>query len=89
MGGFNNKLGLGSCQVNHKIVVVPDTALPLAHDWALIETADDVMFVVKESAMTPDNYAAGWAAYRMLDRVPRREERPPGDGILLQLPRVS
>lgn len=61
--------------MEHRIVVIADDALPTIHDWALVETSREVIFAVKQSAMTADNLADGWAAYRMTNRLHAPHQR--------------
>lgn len=61
--------------MEHRIVVIADDALPTIHDWALVETSREVIFAVKQSAMTADNLADGWAAYRMTNRLHTPHQR--------------
>ena len=45
---------------------VEDDALPEGHDFVLVQSGGDVLMFYRESAVTPQNLEASWAAYRAL-----------------------
>lgn len=76
---------------HHEVAFIDDNALPEGHDWALVEVAGDVYFVVKRSRVSPQVLEEGWAAFRHLQRsrptttVPAPRAQGDGDPVRRQL----
>jgi len=54
----------------YAIKFVSDDALPDDHDFALVQTSQDVVVFFRESRLSPQVLEDSWAAYRSLQERP-------------------